>query len=122
MARPAVRYAALAAPVLLGLAACIALPNEDKTTVANYIGAPMGAVPPDGLDQIRKGDTQAEVLGVLRPMYRVIHAADAEPSSPIADFFPYTEDGTTKYIEIFYTDDGRVDWIRYGYEETFALE
>lgn len=65
--------------------------------------------------------SQAEVLGILGTTYAVIHAADAEPSLPIADFFPYTEDGDTKYLEVSYGADGRVDWIRYGYEETYVL-
>lgn len=65
---------------------------------------------------------QSEVLGILRPIYDVIHAADAEPTLPIADFFPYSEDGVTKYIEISYDDSGRVDWIRFGYQKTFVLE
>lgn len=65
---------------------------------------------------------QAEVLGILSPTYDVIHAADAEPTQPIADFFPYSEAGVTKYIEISYDDSGRVYWVRFGYEETFVLE
>ncbi len=106
---------------LLVLAGCKTQPNE-AASFPEYVISPKDAVPPDGLDRIRKGMSQEEVLTILGALYPVIHAADAEPSLPIADFFPYREGGFTKYIEISYRDDGRVDWIRYGFEKTYVLQ
>ena len=83
--------------------------------------SPDGAIAPDGVSSIRKGMTQEEVLQILNPLYAVKHAAGADPSYPIADYFTYGEVGETKYIEVFY-DGPRVDAIRFGYTEAFAIE
>jgi hypothetical protein len=88
----------------------------------DYLVSPDGAIAPEGVSEVNRGMSQQKVLDVLGALYRVIHAADAEPSYPIADFFPYIENGERKYIEVSYDDNGNVDWVRFGYKQTYVLK
>lgn len=119
--QPSRRYHSALGIVLLVLSACIDAPDE-RPSLADYVIFPDGATVPVGIDGIKKGMTQAEVLSVLGPLYPVSHSADAEPMRPLIDIFPYPEDGTTKYIQVLYQEDGRVDWIRFGHQKTYAIE
>ena len=80
---------------------------------------PAGAIPPVGLGQIKYGMHQREVLQLLGAHYKVIHAADADSNvGPIADYFQYLESGQMKWAEVHYTEDGRISFIFFGYEDT----
>ena len=83
--------------------------------------SPDGAIAPEGLSAIKKGMTQEEVLQILNPLYVVKHAAQADSSFPIGDFFTYREGGETKYGEIYYAGP-RVSYVRFGYSKTFVIE
>ena len=114
-------------PGLLGTAACLLLlactpASQVRSEALDYIVSPDGAVAPPGVSQLKRGMSQEAVLSILTPLYSVTHAADAEPGSPIADFFAYSEDGETKYIEVSYDDGGNLDWLRFGYSKTYVLE
>jgi hypothetical protein len=105
----------------LGLFACTEV-DQARPQTLDFAEAPKEAIAPAGVNLIREGMPQKEVLAILGPIYPVIHAADADPNFLIADFFPYLEDGETKYIEIIYDDSGKVYRLRFGYKETYDLE
>ena len=106
---------------LLILSACVNRTDPAKST-DGFVVAPNGATNPIGVDRLRTGMTQAEVLAILAPLYPVLHSADAEPGRPLIDIFPYNDDGTKKYIEILYSETGLVDWIRFGHSKTYVIE
>ena len=119
-ARPVNQVGKAAALVLaLALAGCVT-PGEETALPPVRMTAPEGAVAPAGLGDIRKGMSQKQVLRLLRPHHVVRHAADATPDAPLVDYFIYTEDGVTKFAEIFYDGD-RVHELRFGYAEPLVL-
>ena len=112
----------LASGLAFGLFAC-AGPDDSKEKALYFADHPAGAIPPVGLEQIKYGMHQREVLLLLRGHHKVIHAADAGPSvGPISDAFQYVESGQTKWAQIDYTDDGRVYEVYFGYEELRRIE
>ena len=103
-----------------GLLACTQVDQAGGETMI-FFESPEGATAPEGVSAIEKGMSQDEVLRILTPLYAVQHAADAEPSSPIVDYFTYNEGGKTKYVEIFY-DGEKVYGVRFGYTDTLVIE
>lgn len=124
--RPAGRVHSSGIAVWLAIVACSGLlactpveqASPEPTTI---LESPAGAIPPKGISGIEKGMSQDEVLRILTPLYAVQHAADAEPSSPIVDYFTYVEGGKTKYVEIFY-DGNTVHSVRFGYTDHLVIE
>lgn len=122
--------AMLASGLAFGLFACDS-PDGSKTEVLDrtdrpeldFAVHPAGAMAPIGLEQLKYGMPQLEVLQILGARYKVIHSAIANANvGPIADYFQYAKSGQMKWAEIHYTEEGRVHAIYFGYEDTQKLE
>jgi hypothetical protein len=121
------RRAAYVFAALLPLGGAIAACTPEKEPVVEMdteaklqVLAPEGAVIPAGLEKIKLGMTQVEVMRILAPLYDISHAADATADSPIIDQFTYTLNGQTLYGGVSYLDRFVIR-IRYGYRETYFV-
>jgi hypothetical protein len=111
----------ISAFAFFGLFACTEV-DQARPQTLDFAEAPKGAIAPAGVNLIREGMTQKEVLAILGPIYPVIHAPAEDLKSPIANAFPYSEGGATKYIEIYYDSYGKVSLLRFGYQEFSEVE
>ncbi|MFT4959709.1 MAG: hypothetical protein ACI92Z_000785 [Paracoccaceae bacterium] len=120
--------AILAAFLTAGLSACQQVPQEgavqeeviDDVNVGVF-DSPKGAVAPEGIDEITSETTPDEVIKILSSRYQRIHHPQQDKYPPVTDGFLYKEDEVTKYIDIWYLN-GRVGYVRYGYQEWLLLE
>ena len=118
--KTAMIIAAISIPVCSGIIGCTPVGQARGETMLEVI-SPDGAIAPEGLSAIKKGMTQEEVLQILNPLYAVEHAAQADRSDPIGDFFTYKDGGETKYGDVYYVGP-LVLAIRFGYSKTFVIE
>jgi len=111
LAKRAAYYAVFAAFSAFALSACIDA-DRGENTVLEYAQTPGGGIVPAGLREIERGMTQPQVRRILGSR----HSLTDIVSKPLIDYFTYSEDGVTKYIEIWYYENGRVSQAFYGYE------
>jgi len=96
-----------------------ALADREGVENGHYYSVP-NAKMPAGVESIKPGMTRVDVLSILVPSYRRIDLGYETQITPIVDYFTYTEDGMTKYIEVHYSR-AVVLFVVYGHGKTLPI-